>query len=805
MVGTFFAFSDRLNARPRLSTWAAQVAVAVVAVAVATGARWVVFQVVHTRLPYLTFFPAVLTAALLGGWRAGTIATALSIFPAAVWTDPARSWTSFTTDGLTGTSLYLLTCAYSVAVADWALRSRAREAGAREGARRAGQRLREFIENIDDGFAAFDRAWTILYANRAAKRMVGLGSGTLIGKRHWELFPESRDGPVWEAYDRAVRERVPVHVELFYPPLDKWLSIHAYPTEEGLSVFFQDVSERVRGEQATRAADATFRAAVDAGRIGIWDWDIQADRVTWSDRIYELHGLRPGEFAGTVGAFGKLIHPDDYPLVRREMERAMSELRPYVAEFRAVLPDGGSRWLQTHGRVLFDAGGKPARLLGAVVDVTDRKRADEAKARMLADERALRSQAEHASRMKDEFLATLSHELRTPLNAILGWAQLLLNGGADARDLSQGLSTIERNARLQTQLIEDLLDMSRVIAGKLHLDVRPVDLRDVVEAAVATVGPAAAAKSIRIEPAVDARAGLVNGDAARLQQVAWNLLNNAVKFTPRGGRVRVRLGRVGDHVELSVADTGEGVAAEFLPYVFDRFRQADASSTRRHGGLGLGLAIVKSLVETHGGVVRATSEGKGLGSTFTVQLPLAIAGAPGADGNGDGNGDGDGATTGPAEDRSPAAAREALPAAGGRAVSLAGVRVLVVDDEPDSRLLVRKVLEESGAEVTDAATAADGLARLAESHPDVILSDIGMPEVDGYEFIARVRKLADGAGGRTPAIALTAFARTEDRTRALLAGYLVHVSKPVEPVELIATVASVTGRTGAAATAAQGT
>jgi CheY-like chemotaxis protein/two-component sensor histidine kinase len=383
--------------------------------------------------------------------------------------------------------------------------------------------------------------------------------------------------------------------------------------------------------------------------------------------------------------------------------------------------------------------------------------------------------------MKDEFLATLSHELRTPLNAILGWAQLLRRSDGDAQEHRHGLDIIERNARAQTQLIEDLLDMSRIVAGQLRLDVQPVQLSDVIEAAIQTVAPAATARSIRIEKVLDPRAGPVRGDPARLQQVVWNLLANAIKFTPKGGKAQVTLERVNSHVELSVTDNGEGIAAEFLPHVFDRFRQGDGTTTRRHGGLGLGLSIAKCLIEMHGGSIRAKSPGVSLGATFTVILPLSAA-HPYAD------------------DRGPRLHPRGYQAIGTEeaapATTLDGLRVLIVDDEEDARFLIRRVLEGCGALVSDVASASEGLVAMGVFRPDVLVSDIGMPDVDGYEFIARVRALGETGGGKIPAVALTAFARSEDRTRALLAGYLVHVSKPVEPSELIATVASAAGRTG---------
>jgi signal transduction histidine kinase/PAS domain-containing protein/ActR/RegA family two-component response regulator len=406
------------------------------------------------------------------------------------------------------------------------------------------------------------------------------------------------------------------------------------------------------------------------------------------------------------------------------------------------------------------------------------RRAAEERRQLLDSERSARSDAERASAMKDEFLATLSHELRTPLSAILGWSQVLRRQLSDPALLQQGLETIERNARVQAQLIEDLLDMSRITAGKLRLDIQPVEPVPIIEAAIDTLRPAAEAKGIRIDKLLDPAAGPVSGDPSRLQQVVWNLLSNAIKFTPKDGKVQVLLERVNSHVEISVADTGIGISPEFLPYVFERFRQADASSTRNFGGLGLGLSIVKHLVELHGGSVSVKSPGESRGTTFCVKLPLTVVHRR-------------------VEDPDRLHPRTPRPAAVEfEHADLSGVRVLVVDDEPDARELVKRVLDECDAQVFTASGAAEALAIVEREKPDVLVSDIGMPDVDGYELLRRVRSLGLDRGGRVPAIALTAFARSEDRTRALRAGFLVHVSKPVEPSELVATVASVTGRAG---------
>jgi PAS domain S-box-containing protein len=404
----------------------------------------------------------------------------------------------------------------------------------------------------------------------------------------------------------------------------------------------------------------------------------------------------------------------------------------------------------------------------------DNARLYEATQRARAEAERLYHEAQEANRLKDEFLATVSHELRTPLTAILGWAHMLRTGQFTGESAAKAFETIERNARAQAQLIEDLLDVSRIITGKLRIDVRPVDPNSFIEAAVEAVRPAAEAKGVRLQRVMDTGAVSVSGDPVRLQQVIWNLLSNAIKFTPRGGRVQVRLERINSHIEIAVSDTGAGIAPEFLPHVFDRFRQADQKTTRQHGGMGLGLAIVRHLVELHGGTVRAESGGEGKGSTFTVLLPVTAVY--------------------PAETARVQPAARDTPHSYECPEKLDGLRVLVVDDEPDTRELLRAVLGQCGAEVTAVGSASEALSAIEASPPDLLISDIGMPEQDGYDLIRQVRGLPKERGGRVPAIALTAYARADDRLQALRAGYQMHVPKPVEMAELVAVAASLTGR-----------
>jgi CheY-like chemotaxis protein/two-component sensor histidine kinase len=415
-----------------------------------------------------------------------------------------------------------------------------------------------------------------------------------------------------------------------------------------------------------------------------------------------------------------------------------------------------------------------------VNDITERKRAEGERDRLLSQEHEAREQAEAASRSKDEFLAMVSHELRAPLNAMLGWAQILRSTKVDESTMTHAVEIIERSARTQSRLIEDLLDTARIVSGKLRLDIKPVDLTSVVENAVEVLRPAAEGKRIDVKLTLNAAREVITGDADRLQQIVSNLLSNAIKFTPQGGRVELRLERADPHVRITVSDTGKGITPEYLPFIFDRFHQADSGSTRRHTGLGLGLSLVRHLVELHGGAVYAQSSGEGAGATFTVNLPLRAVLPQIGDRDGE----------------PPVVTSEGTLSA----PSLGGVWALVVDDETDARELVATLLHQCGAKVTTVASAEEALAVLKAheggKQPDVIVSDVSMPDVDGYELIRRVRELSTKGGGRIPAVALTAYGRSVDRIRALSAGFQMHMPKPVEPAELATVVASLTGRAG---------
>ncbi|HET9479190.1 MAG TPA: ATP-binding protein [Pyrinomonadaceae bacterium] len=402
--------------------------------------------------------------------------------------------------------------------------------------------------------------------------------------------------------------------------------------------------------------------------------------------------------------------------------------------------------------------------------ISELQRSEEAREQLLLRAERARAEAEAANRIKDEFLATLSHELRTPLTSLLGWSSVLREARRDERVLVQGLEAIDRNARVQAQLIDDLLDVSRIVSGKLNLDVRPLDIASVTRAAINVVQPAAHAKGITLDYWAQPGLGAISADSARLQQIIWNLLSNAVKFTPHGGKINVRVACDGSHAKVTVSDTGQGIDSEFLPRVFDRFRQADSSTTRSFGGLGLGLAIVRHLVELHGGTVSAESEGVGKGATFSASFPLL-------------------------NDRAePVAAMHSGEVLASELRSLDGLRVLLVDDEPETREIISTVVERTGAEVKTCTSAREALSELVDWRPHVILSDIAMPDEDGYSFIGRVRSLPQNEGGGTPAAALTAYAREEDRRQALAAGYQMHIAKPIGAGQLVTMIAKLAGR-----------
>jgi PAS domain S-box-containing protein len=541
---------------------------------------------------------------------------------------------------------------------------------------------------------------------------------------------------------------------------------------------FRNVTERHQADMASRR----LAAIVDSSDDAIISKDLNTTVVSWNAAAERIFGYSAAEMIGS--SIMRLIPPDRQVEEQQILARIRQGERFGHFETIRIAKDGRQLSVSLTVSPIKDRAGNVTGASKIVRDITDRKATEEAlkKAKEFAEaanaerqlllerEREARAEAEKANQMKDEFLATLSHELRTPLNAILGWANILRTGAFPSEELQRGLDTIERNARVQARIIDDLLDMSRIISGKVRLEVQPVDLPLVLREAIETVRTAAEASGVRLQAVLDPVAAPVAGDPGRLQQVFWNLLSNAIKFTPGGGSVQVVLKQASSQVEVSVIDNGEGIAPDFLPYVFNRFQQADASSRRRHGGLGLGLAIVAQLVELHGGSVRAHSDGPGLGATFAVTLPLAVS-----------RREHDLAGHG----RELPARESALPP-----ISLSNVHALVVDDEPDARQLVRRLLEGAGAVASSAGSVAEAMDQILTRKIDVLICDIALPNQDGYSLIRRVRALAETQKSGIPAVALTAYARPEDRIEAFRAGFQNHLTKPVEPAELLATVHS---------------
>ena len=544
----------------------------------------------------------------------------------------------------------------------------------------------------------------------------------------------------------------------------------------------------------TSSKETLLNAAVlhwmhDLAAQGIVTTDSELNVVEWNHWMEEHTGKRAQEVIGNnlLELFPELTErrlDRHYKWALEGQVRVLSQaLHGYLISMPAVSAEHGYAQMQQAVRISpLSHEGQIIGTLTIIEDVTERVAREaelqaqiEARSQLLASEKLARSEAERANRLKDEFLATISHELRNPLNAIMGWAHMLRLGKLTDPNAERAVETIYRNAKSQAQLVADLLDVSRIISGKLRLDVRAVDLIYIINAAIDSVRPAADAKGIRLQTMLDPAAGPISGDADRLQQIVWNLLTNAVKFTPKGGRIQVKVQRVDSHVEIIVCDSGVGINKEFLPYVFDRFRQADASTTRIHGGLGLGLSIVRQLVDLHGGSVSVQSEGEGKGATFTITLPFvgvvsqndveAVHPTQGDEVN----------------------SFEGLP-------SLQGLKVLVVDDEQDTRELIGEVLKECGSEVITSQSVAEALEALEQHKPDILISDLGMPDEDGYALISKIRALPEERGGQIPAAALTAYARAEDRMRVLRSGFQFHLPKPVDSAELVTVVASLAGR-----------
>ncbi|MEG4303223.1 PAS domain S-box protein [Microcoleus sp. D3_18a_C4] len=651
----------------------------------------------------------------------------------------------------------------------------------------ANDQITNILESITDAFIAVDLNWNYTYVNHQAIELLGRPKVELIGKKVWEIFPWAVDLQGYKMATQAVAEKVTIEYEEFVPLWNKWLKVRFYPSDSGLSAYIQDVSDRKQAEAAFKASEEKLRMLVEANLIGIMFGDVNGRIMEANDEFLRIVGytreqLQRGELNWIE------IAPPEY---RSLDEKGIAEAQetgvctPYEKEFWRR---DGSRIPVLIGYVLLAQ--KRQESVAFILDLTVGKQL----------ERELHDRAEElarANRIKDEFLGTLSHELRTPLNAMLGWAQLLRNRKFDEKTTVRALETIDRNTRSLATLIDDLLDVSQIITGKLSLNLRWVDVISTVEAAIKTLAAAIGAKNIEIVTDFDPTVGRICGDAGRLQQVAWNLLSNAIKFTPDGGQVRVALRKVEGtmareesaccknlspaSVEIEVSDTGQGISEEFLPHVFERFSQADSSIRRSYNGLGLGLALVRHFVEMHGGTVQAASAGKGQGASFLVRLPIK---QPRGDGGFSVSGSG---VFGAPQSQAPAAVKESFVSS-----NLSGVRVLVVDIDADSLDFTCTVLEDCGALVETARSGIEALEAIERLNPDVLAIDIEMQTPDGEALLRQVRsRMADR---EIPALAFTAVGRVEERVRALQQGFQIYVPKPIDPAELVAVVASLAAR-----------
>ena len=609
------------------------------------------------------------------------------------------------------------------------------------------------------------------------QQISGLSREEVLGKCVVDVFPFLREAGSENCFSAALAGQELVTESHPYAETGVFESRYSPLLDEennviGVIAVIGDISARKQAEEATRRLE--FH--VESSPLAVVEWDSDFRVSRWSASAEGLFGWKSEDVLGKHVNEWRFVFADDVDAVALVTNRQREGVEVQgVQRNRNYTRDGSILYCEWYNSVLRDERGKLVSVLSLVLDVTARQSAEEERAASLVRERDARKHAEEADRLKDEFLATLSHELRTPLTSILGWASMIRSGEVEGSNATRAIETIERNARSQARLIDDLLDVSRIITGNLRLDLHPLNLGPIVEAALDALRPTADVKGIKLQTRFVPAQCLVKGDPNRLRQVIWNLLSNAIKFTPRKGSVSIDLTCVESTARLTVGDTGDGISPEFLPYVFDRFRQAEGSISRKQGGLGLGLAVARHLVELHGGTIRAESEGLGRGAIFTVDLPLAQ------------------------ERRDPARAEERRREVERRrnrlgAVRLDGVHVLLVEDDDDSRKLLGTMLKRYGARVTSTKSAAEALRVFEGELPDVLISDIGMPDQDGYELMRKLREMPPEKGGNTPAIALTGYASRKDRERALNSGYQQHMAKPIEQADIIKAIAALVGR-----------
>jgi len=741
---------------------------AVLGVGAATLLRLPLEPFLHGRAPYALYYLTILWMAWYGGVGPTIAAIVLSL---------AASWAFIVPTSEPGyPATVVIFLVVSTAMVLMAKAARAMQDRS--------YYLAAMVDSSDDAIVTKNLEGVIQSWNGGAERLFGYTAREIVGRPVATLIPAEHQNEERQILERLRRGERIEHFEtvrLAKSGRRIDVSLTVSPVRDrfgeiiGASKVARDISDRKRAAEIIAAEREWFSQTLES----IGDAVIATDsrgRVEFMNPVAErLTGWSTDEARGrSCDDVFRIVNETTREVVESPVARVL-RLGTVVGLANStvlIAADGTERPIDDSGAPIRLGDGQIRGVVLVFRDISERRRAEAERhdaqterERLLEAERAARSEAEQANRSKDEFVAMVSHELRTPLNAISGWTRLLKDGPNDVETIRRGIEVIERNTRAQEQLIADLLDMSRIISGKLRLDVHDVDLIAIIRASIEATRPAADAKGIAVESTLDPSVAETTGDPTRLQQCIWNLLTNAIKFTPQGGRVRITLGRSGSHVEISVSDNGIGIPSDFLPFVFERFRQAETAASRRFGGLGLGLTIVKQLVELHGGHARVDSRGEGQGATFTLAFPVrALRG------------------------RAITTITESDPRG-----SLDHLRVLLVEDDPDNRDVLRRLLEQHHALISMAGSAREALEMMPTVRPSILVSDIGLPGMDGYELIRRIRQLEQMSGGRIPAIALTAHASADDRTKALRAGYQAHITKPVEPRELVATIVSLTG------------
>jgi PAS domain S-box-containing protein len=744
----------------RLPRWS-HFAIAFITSVMFVGLRYAMIPILDGRGPYFLASLAVLITAFIGGLWPGLLATALvtggDMALYAFVTSPDQIDDNYFRL-LTGAQITVCVCISLICGSLRASEQEAERNAALESDARS--RLNAVFDSVTDKLLIISREFEILGFNVAAADRWELRNSD-IGLRLEERLPASLVAQLMDPMRQVLADNRKVDLEATDAVSGRSYEVRLFPSPQGILAYFDNVTARKQAEDRLRKSEQRFRNLADNSSMMVWTCD-ESGGATWFNKPWlDFRGLHLEE-ALAEGCLSK-IHPEDEPWVKERYDQAVKAQTPFTLEYRTLSREGQYRWIHVRGNPVLEADGKLAEYMVSTIDVTDRMAIEENLRRILASEQSARSEAESAMRSRDEFLASLSHELRTPLTTILGWTEILTRTRYSERDLADGLKAIDKGSRLQLQLINDLLDMSRISNGKLSLELELADLLEIAHSVVDVMLPNAAEKKIELSLVEPDAPVFVRVDVSRFTQVLWNLVSNAIKFTPKGGKVTMEVGLRDGEAFVSITDTGVGIAADFLPFVFDRFRQADPSRTRRHGGLGLGLAIAKTLVELHRGTISVTSNGPGTGASFTVALPLAetlpITSKPR-----------------PRTDAQPVHEPDDR---------LKDLCILLVEDDAATRDLLKKVLEFEGALVIPAETASLARKLLSETRPDVIVSDIGLPQEDGFQLIRSVRSgMGDGQAG-VPALALSAFAGSVDRVKAFEAGFDDFLPKPVESEALV--------------------